>query len=354
MEALFKKYFWIVKVLGIAASAGLAASAIMTQLGASVLLAAEPTADANAEAKADGDAEDDDVVDEEGDKRKTGVAFKGNPFDPPARETDKKGPEKQKVGTRVTGRNPFCPSCLPPAPEVGAGGVTPEGQPVVTNAAISPGEVRSSLPLQLVATMEFEDPDLSYATVYDSEAGRAGLYARGDAVRAEVVVMGITQGVLHLRNHSQLEYLELGQAPPKPTTAPTTMPTPTDKPPATNDREIEGAEEAINCDGDSCTVDRAFVESLMANPAQLTKQARIVPSQKDGETRGYKLYGIRRGTLPKLLGFKNGDMLKSVNGEDLNSIDKAMGLYTKLRRASNLTVEVERKGKTVTKEITIK
>mgnify|MGYP001158820546 CR=1 FL=1 len=352
MEALLKKYFWIVKVLGIAASAGLAASAIMTQLGSSVLLAAESDAQT---AKAEGEeGDDDEVVDEEGDKRKTGVSFKGNPFDPPPADNDKKGPEKQKVGTRVTGRNMFCPMCLPPTPEVGEEGVTPDGQPVVTNAAISPGEVKSSLPLQLVATMEFSDPDLSYATVYDAEAGRAGLYARGDAVRDEVVVMSVTQGVLHLRNRSQLEYLELGQAPAKPTAAPTTTAKPEDKAPVPNDREIEGAEEAINCEGESCTVDRAFVESLMANPAQLTKQARIVPSQKDGETRGYKLYGIRRGTLPKLLGFKNGDMLKSVNGEDLTSIDKAMGLYTKLRRASNLTVEIERKGKTVTKEITIK
>ena len=117
-------------------------------------------------------------------------------------------------------------------------------------------------------------------------------------------------------------------------------------------REIPGAAEGILCDegsdGLECSMDRAFLESLLANPAQLTKQARIVPSQRDGETQGYKLYGIRPSSLPKLLGFKNGDMITAVNGEKLASVDQAMALYTKLRRASELDIEFERKG-TLTK-----
>ena len=100
-------------------------------------------------------------------------------------------------------------------------------------------------------------------------------------------------------------------------------------------------------------VERAFVEQLLANPALLAKQARIVPKQKDDEVLGYKLYGIRRGSLPKLLGLKNGDMITAVNGEELKGMDKAMALYTKLRRASNLSISIERKGQTVNKEIQI-
>jgi general secretion pathway protein C len=360
MEALFKKYFWIVKVLGIAASTGLAASAIMTQLGSSVILEGEPSADDDDAADSEGDSEGDGEDGEDGadgGPAARSLTFNGNPFDGSAGKTatptagSKTGPAKQKVAARVTKRNMFCPLCVPPAAEVGEGDVGPDGQPL--DSVIRPGEIKSSLPLRLVATMEFEDPNLSYATVYDAEIGSAGLFARGDAVRDGVVVMGVDQAVLHLRNHSQLEYLELGAitAVPKATTA-TRKKDDGAKPPV-NDRAIEGAEEAIKCDGDTCTVDRKFVEGLMANPAQLTKQARIVPSQKDGETQGYKLYGIRRDTLPKLLGFKNGDMLKSVNGEELTSMDKAMGLYTKLRQASNLSIEVERKGATVTKEIII-
>jgi type II secretory pathway component PulC len=78
-----------------------------------------------------------------------------------------------------------------------------------------------------------------------------------------------------------------------------------------------------------------------------------MPSVKDGETRGFKFYGIRPGSLPKLLNIKNGDLITSVNGTDLKSVDGAMSLYTKLRRASNLSITIERKGETINKEITI-
>jgi general secretion pathway protein C len=92
---------------------------------------------------------------------------------------------------------------------------------------------------------------------------------------------------------------------------------------------------------------------VLANPASLAKQARVMPSVKDGETRGFKFYGIRPGSLPKLLNIKNGDLVTSVNGTELKSMDGAMSLYTKLRRASNLSITVERKGETINKEITI-
>ncbi|MGB1275869.1 MAG: hypothetical protein ACPG77_08970, partial [Nannocystaceae bacterium] len=115
-------------------------------------------------------------------------------------------------------------------------------------------------------------------------------------------------------------------------------------------------EDAINCDesGNQCTVERAFVEKLLKNPMALAKQARVIPSIKDGENRGFKFYGIRKGSLPRLLNLKNGDLLTSVNGTDLKTVDQAMGLYTKLRNASHLSVTIDRNGKTITKEIDIK
>jgi type II secretion system protein C len=171
-----------------------------------------------------------------------------------------------------------------------------------------------------------------------------------------VTVTQVARGRVVLRNGPQLEYLDIGVAPPPQSAtapAPAAAPLPEGD---ENSREIEGAAESISCDGEmnSCTVDRAFVEKLLANPAQLAKQARIVPAVRDGETKGYKFYGIRPGSLPKLLGIKNGDLLTSVNGHQLESLDQAMDLYNKLRRASHLSVTIERKGQMVQKEIDIK
>lgn len=351
METLFKKYFWVIKTLGIATACGLAASAVTTQLGARVLFDPSGVEEDEGEEDSDGEGEEDD----EGDA-KAGSKRKGFSFDESALvgRTDDKAKAKERVGEQIRKHNIFCPSCVPveEAPAEPAGGVA-GGTPL--GSLIQPGETKSKLPLRLMATMEALDPNDSFATILDTEAGVAGLFGRGDEIRKGVEVMGVAQGLVHLKNQAALEYIELGEdAPPPRASSAVKKDDDKDTPPPRNSREIPGAAEAINCPNEnSCTVERAFVEKLMANPALLAKQARIVPKQKDNEVLGYKLYGIRRGSLPKLLGLKNGDMLTAVNGEDLKSMDKAMALYTKLRRASNLSVSIERKGKTITKEIQI-
>ena len=348
MEALFKKYFWVLKVLGIALASGLAASAITTQIGTRFVLApGQPSSDKE-DASGDEDEDDDEDAPE-------GRRFGQPPFRGASRNADTQLANKQRVAEDIRKRNIFCPTCVPEVPEDEQVStvVTPtyDGEAV---AGIQPGETKSNLPLKLMATMEATDPTYSFATIYDAETEVAGLYGQGDTVRPGVLIVGVDTGLVHLRNGAALEYIQLGDEPPKVAPKPAPTAKTDDKPTAPRPGEIPGAEDSINCPNDNlCIVERAFVEQLMANPAMLAKQARIVPSQKDGETQGFKFYGIRRGSLPNLIGLKNGDMLTEVNGERLDGMDKAMALYTKLRRASNLTVTVERKGQTTTKEIQI-
>lgn len=345
MEALFKRYFWIVKTLGIAAAAGLAASAVSTQLGSWYLLESSEAEADEAGVDSEGDDEDDDLDPENLFAPKTASA---------SPRANTRG--KDRAADQLRKYNLFCPTCVPAVPEgATVAGAAPQrvdvhGHPI--GPVIQPGEVKSGLPLRLQATMEADDPEYSLATVFDAQSSVVGIYAEGDVIRPGVVVTGIDQGLLHLRNNAALEYLELGGEPPvvKPVEEAKTEEKTDEKKPS--DSSIPGASDAINCPSENlCVVERAFVESLMANPAAVAKQARIVPA-KDGEV-GFKFYGIRRGSLPKLLGLKNGDKLVAVNGEEMTGIDQAMSLYTKLRRASNLSVTIERKGKSISKEIQI-
>ena len=50
----------------------------------------------------------------------------------------------------------------------------------------------------------------------------------------------------------------------------------------------------------------------------------------------------------------NGDTLHAVNGFELNSMDKALEVYTKVRESSSLSVSITRRGKPVTLNYTIK
>ncbi len=347
MEALFKRYFWVVRLLGIAAIAGLAASALSTGIGSSMLFAAEDGATDEADSDGGDDEEDGDKLNDLLDVTRPKSTSKSFGSSKAA---------KDRAVEAVRKHNVFCPTCAPAETDPGAGqdsgqAVDAEGRPI--GPVIQPGEVRSSLPLKLQATMEASDPLLSLATIEDVQHQTVGVYGVDDVIRSGVVVVGVDQGMVHLRNQAALEYVELGGAvpePPAPTEDKKTDEKKEDAP--KDDRAIPGADEAINCPSENlCIVERTFVEQLIANPMQLAKQARIVPA-KDGEV-GFKFYGIRKGSLPKLLGLKNGDKLIAVNGEELTGIDQAMGLYTKLRRASNLQVTIERKGKSINKEIQI-
>jgi general secretion pathway protein C len=213
-----------------------------------------------------------------------------------------------------------------------------------------PGEIKSRLPLMLLATMESDDPDYSMATILNTQTQTLAAFAVHDEMQAGVTLTRVERGRVVFMHGQQAEYIEIGGTPPpvpaQPKVAAGVKPTPSTQP---------GAETAINCsDENNCTVDRAFVEKLLANPASLTKEARVVPAIRNGETKGFKFYGIRPGSLPKMLGVKNGDMVTMVNGIELKGLDQAMGLYSKLRNASHLSVTIERKGKPVQKEIDIK
>jgi general secretion pathway protein C len=335
MQDLFKKYFWMLRWAAFAAALGLAASAVATELGTRYLFAPDEAAET---------ADPADAVDEDDET----LEFGDSPFGQPKR-TAPTGPSRTKLAAQLAAKNPFCPTCAPlPTPGEGPVATDEAGRPL--GPVVSAGEVKSSLPLVLMATMESTSPEHSFATIYDPDAEMARLYSNGDIVRPGVLLLGIERGLVHLRNGAALEYLLLrdGEIPQKSAVAPAAVEE--EKPPGA----IDGAETAIKCPTENtCVVERAFVEGLLANPAQLATQARVIPAMKDGETKGFKFYGIRKGSLPSLLGLKNGDMILSINGEELVSVDQAMGLYMKLRNASNLSLTLDRKGETVSKEIQI-
>jgi general secretion pathway protein C len=237
--------------------------------------------------------------------------------------------KRDKLVEQVTEYNPFCPGCVE-TPELPEGVDGEEGV-----GLMHPGEVETDLPLVLVATMEALDPTHSLATISQSD-GVTGLYAEGDAVVAGVEIVGIETGIVHMRNGARYEYLSLQSGDkPKPKPKKPVPKKPGDDKPSPH--EIEGASDAIKCNGMSCTVDRGLITKLMANPALLAKQGNARPYSRSG-LEGFRLSHVRKGTLPNLLGMRTGDVVTSINGQSLESVDGAMAMYTKLRSASHLSI----------------
>jgi general secretion pathway protein C len=93
---------------------------------------------------------------------------------------------------------------------------------------------------------------------------------------------------------------------------------------------------------DEYVVDREEVDNALENMNQLFTQIRAVPHFEGGESTGFRLFAIRRGSLFDKIGLKNGDIIRNINGKPIDDPTKALAMLEQLRNVSNLNVEVTR------------
>ncbi len=106
----------------------------------------------------------------------------------------------------------------------------------------------------------------------------------------------------------------------------------------------EGGEGVTKVSDSQFTVARSEVDNALSNLSQVATQARIVPSFKNGKPNGFKLFSIKPGSIYSKIGLKNGDVIQKINGYEMNSPDKALEIYQKLKDASSVTIDLQRRG----------
>jgi general secretion pathway protein C len=249
---------------------------------------------------------------------------------------------RSKDGGQLATRNMFCSDCTPP----------------VDVKSADPSQVAiTTLPLALLATNIGPRIEESYATIINSENQKQGAYAVGEAVPGATnsgKIKSIHFKYIDFENNGRIERLVLlGATPPStPVAVAETPAAPTGEPVDDMQSSIDNGIKKI--DESNYEIDKGLVEKVLLNPMAVAKGARVVPSMKNGKPDGFKLYAIRPSSAFAKLGLTNGDTLQSINGFELTSADKALEVYTKLREATSLEVEVTRRGKPVTLKYSIK
>lgn len=92
------------------------------------------------------------------------------------------------------------------------------------------------------------------------------------------------------------------------------------------------------------TIERARMNRALESPEILAAEARIVPSFEDGQAIGFKLFGIRAGSLYQDLGLCNGDVVTAIDGLPLNSPDGALEAYARVQKKSSIPIRLRRRG----------
>lgn len=227
--------------------------------------------------------------------------------------------------------------------------------------------VKSELRLSLVGGVLNDIPRYSLATIADPSSNETHVLGVGDRVGG-AEVLGLerirTEGdltgngfrlVAILCNEGTKEYVESDSSVSVGTTVASAIPNigvaPVPRPGAPGaGSPMEGVRTVGN---NLYQIDRKVIDTTLGDLNQIATQARIVPSFKNGVANGFKFFSIQPGSLYSAIGVENGDVIQRVNGYEINSPEKALELYQKLRESSHVTIELERNGQPIRKEYNI-
>ncbi len=91
-------------------------------------------------------------------------------------------------------------------------------------------------------------------------------------------------------------------------------------------------------------VDRGMVDSARSNMGALLQSARMIPHMENGQTTGFRLVGMQRGSLLEQLGLRLGDVVVEINQVRLDSPEKALQIFQQVREANNISLGLVRNG----------
>jgi general secretion pathway protein C len=302
MEVFLKKHFWVFNLAIIALGAGFLARATEHLLEAAYL----PPAD-----------------------KPGAVAHK--PPAPPA-------PPHGKDDTKILERNVFCSGCPPII-----------AKPVDENTTVNTGPQKTTMPVRLVVTAVSDDKRWSIAVLCDTSTKECGAFGLDSKVR-EATVIDIAEKRVEFDVHGHVEFIEFDGNAVVASNAPVPPQNFGDDDPLAKDLD-KGVKKLSETE---YQVNRDLLDKVLGDTNLLARSARIVPNVVDGKPAGFKLYAIRPNSVYARIGLQNGDAIQAINGYDMSSPDKALEVYTKLRKANHLTVSVQRRGQNTTMDYTIR
>lgn len=117
----------------------------------------------------------------------------------------------------------------------------------------------------------------------------------------------------------------------------------------------EGAAPVEPTDGGVFALDATEWEVLRADSSALAREVRYVPHKNpDGVVDGFRVAAIRRGSLLARVGFRNGDVVRSVNGRALIDADAALEAWQAARDQSRFTFDITRRNEPLTLVIEVR
>ncbi|MBU1667250.1 hypothetical protein KKC13_02460 [bacterium] len=92
-------------------------------------------------------------------------------------------------------------------------------------------------------------------------------------------------------------------------------------------------------------ISKNLLDSYTKDVDKIWKDIGIGENKVDGKLNGFKINYVKQGSDFEKLGLKRGDLLMAINAEELNSYGAAMNFFKEIENIENLTLTVQRNGK---------
>ncbi len=94
--------------------------------------------------------------------------------------------------------------------------------------------------------------------------------------------------------------------------------------------------------GDHKIIDKSLFDYYANNMDDIYKNIGISEVKEGKDLKGFRISFVRKGSPFAKLGLKRNDMIKSVNGEEINSYNAAFNMYKNIKDIKNLTLTIIR------------
>jgi len=166
--------------------------------------------------------------------------------------------------------------------------------------------------------------------------GKTKVLARGEAVNGFVLEDAGSQFAIFTKDGKEYRVTLLSSKSGSPKYS--TVSTPQEEKQETQEVDMDGVVDA----GDHKIIDRTLIEHYTKDMKSIYKDIGIQEIKKGKQIDGFRITFVKRGTPFAKLGLQRGDILKSINGQDLDSYNTAFEAYKNINDATNVTLVIQR------------
>jgi len=200
----------------------------------------------------------------------------------------------------------------------------------------------TTLPIELLGTIFLGDRFKSIATVRDKTYSEADIYRPGDEIYGSegATVAAVDRQTLIINNLGVKECIELNQA---------DQAIVSDGFPKSPGGDFTDPQSGGGSTGGEYTLESSYVESeLGPGAAKIMVDTRFVPNTVNNGINGFKLFGIKGGSLLTKIGLQNNDVVTQVNDTSLTQPDSGYAFFQALQDEKTVRLRILRGGITPT------